>query len=133
MRSLIARICAAIAVAAIIALGVVQPQVAFSQSTALWPQVTVASVLTATSGQIIGTNPTRRYLSICNPSAAIVAWIAPGTQAAAANGGGSISIAPVASNVTSCFTTPIISDRYVGQSWNAIAVTTATSLTILEY
>lgn len=109
---------------------------AAAQTTNPVPVATGAQVGVA-SGQVIGSNPTRRSISICNPSATVTVWIAPGSQAAVANGGGSISIAPVASNVTSCYTPPTGSgggSTNIGASWNAIAQTaTPTSLTIWEY
>ena len=99
------------------------------------PVATGCQVGTASS-QCIAANPSRKSIQICNPSASIVVWIAPNPTTAAANGGGSVSIAPVSSNVTSCFTPPTGAGgntTNVGAQWNAIAVTTPTSLTIYEY
>jgi hypothetical protein len=88
------------------------------------------------STQCIGSNPTRRSIQICNPSASITVWIAPGPTAAAANTGGSISIPPVSSGTTTCIVPPAGSgggNTNVGSSWNSIAVTTPASLTVFEY
>ena len=97
------------------------------------PVATGCQVGTASS-QCIAANPTRRSIQICNPSGSITVWIAPGSTTAAANGGGSVSIPPVSS--TTCFTPPTGAgggNTNVGAQWNAIAVTTPSSLTVYEY
>src|ERR1700691_1168030 len=82
-----------------------QVPVAFAQNTNPVPVATGCQVGTASS-QCIAANPSRRSIQICNPSASITVWIAPGSTTAAANGGGSVSIPPVSSNTTTCFTPP---------------------------
>ena len=114
---------------------------AFSQSTALWPQATTCAV-TTTSAQCIGTNPTRRGLQICNVGSgtggttgqAVAIWIAPGSNVAATTGAtGSYPLAAEASNVATCFTPPSGIINSVGNSWNAISVTSGGTLSIYEW
>jgi hypothetical protein len=110
--------------------------VALAQAVNSNPQPVATGCQVGTSStQCIAANPQRKSIQICNPGTLTV-WIAPGSQAAVVSGGGSVSIAPVSSNVTSCFTTPTGAggnNTNVGAQWNAIVATTPTSLTVLEY
>lgn len=108
--------------------------------------------------QVIGSNPTRRYIEICNPTTATTVWIAPlplnaatgGNLATGAGNGGSIPIFPYMSAptgtinaVVNCYRTPfspigLSPGGYVGAGWSAIAQVNGTSpvlgaLTIFEY
>lgn len=109
---------------------------AVSQGLVLNPQVTAfSSVASNAATQIIGQNPTRKLLQICNPSSVVV-WIAPGSITAAANGAGSYGLPAVSSGTTTCYTTP--NDRSTaawtaGNSWNAIGASTPYTLSIYEY
>ncbi len=139
MRSLIARICAAVAVAAIIALGVIRPDIALSQGTALWPQATAFTMNTTASQQIIGSNPTRRWITICNVStpSTIIVWVAPSGITAAANGAGSIPLSSMSASgsttTAACYSSPVNGSQ--GMAWNAAIAgsTTPAQLTIFEY
>jgi hypothetical protein len=114
-----------------------QVPVAYAQSVNTNPvPVATGCTVSTTSSQCIAANPTRRSIQICNPSANVAVWIAPGSTAAVVNGAGSISIPPVASNVTTCITPPTGAgggNTNVGAAWNAITALSPGVLTILEY
>lgn len=112
-----------------------------------------AAVQTTSAVQIIGTNPTRRFIEICNPTTSTTIWIAPlpmvATTPTNTNGtpgsGGSIPLFPVTqqpaatvSATLSCYRTPFPpgtqSGGFVGAAWNAVAQGSVLgSLTIFEY
>jgi hypothetical protein len=138
MRSSFARIFGAIVVAAVIAFIVVRPDVALSQGTSLWPQATGVTLNTTASTQIIGTNPTRRWITICNVAtpSTIIIWIAPSGITPAANGAGSIPLSSMSASgsttTAACYNSPINGSE--GAAWNAITpTTTPATLTVFEY
>jgi hypothetical protein len=108
---------------------------AHAQPTNLGPNVYFYTAVT-TAQQIIGTNPTRHGLQICNDGGTNVLWIMPNVATVntgalvnpAANVG--ISVLAVASNVVSCFSPPTNAPS-IGQAWNGFSTTTP--VTILEY
>jgi hypothetical protein len=107
---------------------------AYAQTTLLAPNVYFYSAVT-TAQQIIGANPSRHGLQICNSGGTNALWIMPNTAtintgavvAPAANVG--VPVPPVASNVQSCFTPPV--GLSVGQAWQGFSTTTP--VTVLEY
>ena len=109
-------------------------------NTNLGPFVTGVTLNTTVATQIIGSNPSRRGLQICNPNASIILWIAPtaapGATAVtvAANGAGSYSLPAVSSGTIVCYTFPNgISTSGAGAAWNAITATTPATVTIYEF
>lgn len=87
--------------------------------------------LSTTSAQIIGTNPTRHGLQICNPSA-IVEFIAPAPLVPLTAGGVGIGLPAIASGVTSCYTAPIGMPG-IGQAWNGVSASATPNITVLEF
>lgn len=106
------------------------PRQARAQSTVLGPYGTSVA-LSTTSAQIIGTNPTRRGLQICNISASIIEYIAPSPLVPVTGGTIGISLPAVASGVQSCFTAP--SGLSIGQAWNGVSASATPNVTVLEY
>lgn len=97
------------------------------------PAVTITALSTA-SAQIIGTNPTRKSIIICNPST-IIEWIMPGPGPAVASSG--ISLPAVSSGTTTCITftgTPATPGGLgvVGNSWYALSASSTPNITVLE-
>lgn len=111
-------------------------------------------VQTTAANQIISTNPTRRFIEICNMSQATTVFIAPlpmvatTSNQAGVTSGGSLSLFPFTATATNplpfCYRTPFPfsqqSGGFVGAAWNAIAATTSGTqstplgaLTIFEY
>jgi hypothetical protein len=88
-----------------------------------------------TAQQIIGQNPSRHGLQICNSGGTNALWIMPNVAtintgaivAPATNVG--VPVPAVASNVQSCFTAP--PGLSVGQAWQGQSTTTP--VTVLEY
>ncbi|HKD46434.1 MAG TPA: hypothetical protein VKB67_01990 [Rhizomicrobium sp.] len=105
-----------------------------AQPLVLGPNYIVYSAVTAAQ-QIIGANPSRHALQICNPGSTNALWILPtatavatgfannttGTVSPAANVG--FSVPPVASNVVNCFSPPL-SAPSLGQAWSGFSTTT---------
>jgi hypothetical protein len=106
-----------------------------SQGLVLNPQVTgFSSPANNAATQIIGQNPARKLLQICNPTASVIVWIAPTGVTVSANGAGSIGLPAVSSGTTSCFTIPTVPGGIAaGNSWSAIGASTPYTLTIFEY
>ena len=127
-----------LAVAAVLASSLfflVSRQVAQSQGLVLNPNVSTYACGTGcanAAAQIIGQNPTRRSIQICNPSAVIV-WIAPGSTTAVANGAGSIGLPAVSSGTTTCYTPPNGFSNFVGNSWNVVGASTPFNMTVYEF
>lgn len=123
----------------IFALVGLQPQNAIkgahAQSTALGPNVYFYTAVT-TAQQIIGANPSRHGLQICNSGGTNALWIMPNVATIntgaivnpAANVG--VPVPAIASNVQSCFAPPtnVVS---IGQAWNGFSTTTP--VTVLEW
>ena len=108
------------------------PNRAMSQTTNLGPFDTALSNVTSGSNQIIGQNPSRKALSICNPSSHIM-WVAPAPIVAAAAGAGSVGIPAASSGTTTCFNTPTNITGGLGAAWNGLDATSGGNLTIFEY
>lgn len=106
-----------------------------AQPTILGPNVYFYSAVT-TAQQIIGANPTRHALQICNSGGTNALWVMPNVATIntgaivnpAANVG--VPVPPVASNVQSCFNPPTNAPS-IGQAWNGFSTTTP--VTVLEF
>jgi hypothetical protein len=106
---------------------------ATAQTTQLAPNVTVTSVTSPTAVQIIGTNPGRKDIRICNVGTGVL-WIWPGALSPAVS---AYELPALSSGTTVCFTPP---DGAVGagasgqgNSWNAQAVTTTGPASVFEW
>jgi len=112
-----------------------------AQVTANLPFAT--NVVVGTSSiQLIGANPTRRSITICNGAAAtnnIAVAPAPITPVSGGAGGVGIQIAAATSSVPNCFTpppnlvNPAGSQGGAGAAWNAIASAASTNVLVLEW
>ena len=104
-----------------------------AQTTQLAPNVTVTSVTSATGVQIIGSNPGRKGIRICNVGTG-VQWIWPGALSPAVS---AYELPALATGTTVCFTPPdgVMGPGNVGQgnSWNAQAVSTTGPLSVFEW
>jgi hypothetical protein len=100
-----------------------------AQSTQIGPNATSVA-LSTTSAQILGQNPSRHALQICNPTA-IVEFIAPAPIVPLTAGGVGIGLPAIASGVTSCFTAPL--GVSIGSAWNAVSASSTPNITVLEY
>lgn len=126
----------AIATAVALAIGflVYRPDAGLTQTTLLGPFPTGVTLNTTAATQVIGQNPGRKVLQICNPNASIIVWIAPAGVTPAANGAGSYSLPAVSSGTIVCYTSPgASSPGGLGAAWSAITATTPATLTIYEY
>ena len=108
---------------------------AHAQPTVLGPNVYFYTAVTAAQ-QIIGANPTRHALQICNSGGTNALWAMPNIATIntgaivnpAANVG--VPVPAVASNVQSCFAPPTNAPA-VGQAWQGFSTTTP--VTVLEW
>ena len=143
MRALKSLRLPAIAAAVVLALGYVVffPLWAVAQVGFLGPVVTITNVNSTASLQIIGQNPSRRSIEICNVGATNGVWIAPGAfpgGAAPANMS-AYEIPPVASNLSACYTLPTGAGggagtvASVGNSWFAQAATGTSIVSVFEF
>lgn len=105
---------------------------AHAQSTFLGPNATSVA-LSTTSAQVIGTNPARKMLQLCNTSTTIIDYIAPVPIVPVNTGGIGLTLPAVASGVTSCFTTPTGTTAGLGAAWNAVSASATPNIFILEY
>lgn len=87
-----------------------------AQTTGLNPFFTQTTLATAAL-QIIGQNSTRRSIRICNPGPTNAIWIWSGALSPAKS---EFLLAPVTSNVITCFTPPADVSGAAGNQWNAI-------------
>lgn len=108
-----------------------------AQSTVLGPNLYAYTAVTS-SQQLIGANPTRHALQICNPGGTNILWIAPqgtavNTGAAvtpAANGAGTVGVPVTSSGTVPCFSPPTNAPS-IGQGWNGFSTTTP--VTVYEW
>lgn len=121
---------AGVALAAAMAFGIFT---ASAQTTNLTPNVTTTSVTSTTAVQIIGTNPGRKSIQICNIGTG-VQWIWPGPLSPTVS---AYELPALSSGTTVCFTPPSFSGgangSTMGNSWNAIAVSTTGSISVFEW
>jgi hypothetical protein len=119
-----------------------QPNRVKAQSGFLGPNVYAYTAVT-TAQVIIGSNPTRKALQICNPGATNILWIAPqnvpigGNTGAittlitpSANGAGTVGVPVTASGTVPCFSPPTNAPS-IGASWSAFSTTTP--VTVYEW
>jgi hypothetical protein len=108
---------------------------AHAQVTINSPIATV-SPMTATSSQIIASNPSRKAIQICNPTA-VVMTIIPGTAAAVAGGsttGNGVTLPAVAAGVTSCYTSPFYNSApAAGSAWQGILASSTGNALVMEW
>lgn len=103
---------------------------AISQVTITSSPAITTTALSTTSASIIGTNPTRKGIIICNPST-IVEWIAPQPATAVANAG--YGLPAVSTGTTVCLTiTGTAAGFTLGNGWNAIAASGTPNITVME-
>jgi hypothetical protein len=106
---------------------------ATAQTTQLGPVATVTSVTSATAVQIIGQNPGRKDIRICNVGTG-VQWIWPGPLSPALS---AYELPALSSGTTVCFTPPDGStgagNTGQGNSWNAQAVSTTGPISVFEW
>jgi hypothetical protein len=113
-----------------------------AQSTALGPNIYAYTAVT-TAQTIIGANPTRHALQICNPGGTNVLWIAPlgngigGNTGAivtaitpSANGAGTVGVPVTASGTVPCYSPPLNAPS-IGQGWSGFSTTTP--VTVYEW
>ena len=100
-----------------------------AQSTFPGPVVTVTALSAATAAQIIGANPSRRSIQICNVGASNPVTIWPGLISPVLSG---YTLPPVTSNVTACFTPPTGLAGGMGAVWNGLS-SSGTSVSVFEY
>jgi len=114
------------AVAVVTGVAVYQAQ---SQTTLSASPAITTTALSTSSAQIIGSNPTRKAIIICNPGA-VVEWIAPAPATAVAAAG--IGLPAASSGTTVCVTYTAASGSSVGNAWNGISASATPNITVLE-
>jgi hypothetical protein len=129
-------------IAALVAIANIPTRHAKGQSTVLGPNIYAYTAVTAAQ-TIIGPNPTRHALQICNPGGTNILWIAPlgngitgqtgaiGTAITpSANGAGTVGVPVTASGTVPCFSPPTNAPS-IGQGWAAFSTTTP--VTVFEW
>lgn len=140
----------ALCTAALLALGAWQlVERSNAQSTILLPQITGIAIPTTAGGtQIVGANPSRKFIEICNASVTNDLWIMPTSTSAAAlptlvaGGVGAylVSQKPAAGatigTAMNCYRTPSYAGQTglsAGSAWLGLAVTGTANVTVYEY
>ena len=116
-----------------------------AQAQPLLPGPNVYAYTAVTAAQIIvGANPTRHALQICNPGGTNILWIAPTSAAAiggqtgaittiitpSANGAGTVGVPVTSSGTVPCFSPPATAPS-LGAQWSAFSTTTP--VTVYEW
>jgi hypothetical protein len=119
-----------VALAAAMAFGIFTAQ---AQTTNLTPVVTVTTVTSPTAIQIIGQNPGRKSIQICNAGTGIM-WIWPGALSPALS---AYELPALSSGTTVCFVPPIfaggVAGSSVGNSWNAEGAGASGPVSVFEW
>ena len=106
---------------------------ATGQTTNLTPNVTVTTVTSPTAIQIIGQNPGRKSIQICNAGTGIM-WIWPGALSPALS---AYELPALSSGTTVCFVPPIfaggVAGSSVGNSWNAEGAGASGPVSVFEW
>ena len=107
---------------------------ATAQTTNLTPVATVTASITSTTAlQVIGSNPGRKSIQICNVGTAVM-WIWPGALSPATS---AYELPALATGTTTCFTPPVFSGgpsgSGFGNSWNAQSAGASGVISVLEY
>jgi hypothetical protein len=104
---------------------------AAAQNTVLNPSVTVTTVTSPTALQIIGQNPTRKDIRICNAGTGVM-WIWPGALSPALS---AYELPALSSGTTVCFTPPDAAATGAGQgnSWNAQGAGASGPVSVFEW
>jgi hypothetical protein len=120
-----------VALAAAMAFGVFTAQ---AQTTNLTPVATVTTLSGTTGAQVIGQNPGRKSIQICNVGTFVV-WIWPGALSPAVS---AYELAALSSGTTQCYTPPTFAGgpagSTLGNSWNAQSVNVSGGvISVFEY
>ncbi len=108
---------------------------ATAQTTNLTPVVTVTTVTSPTAVQIIGQNPSRKSIQICNAGPGIM-WIWPGALSPAVS---AYELPALSSGTTVCYVPPAFAGSNSGQgsgfgnSWNAQGAGASGPVSVFEY
>lgn len=108
---------------------------ATAQTTNLTPVVTVTTVTSPTAIQIIGQNPTRKSIQICNAGTGIM-WIWPGALSPAVS---AYELPALSSGTTVCFVPPAFAGGNTGggsgfgNSWNAEGAGASGPVSVFEW
>jgi hypothetical protein len=107
---------------------------ATAQTTNLTPVATVTGSITSTAAlQVIGSNPGRKSIQVCNVGTAVM-WIWPGALSPATS---AYELPALSSGTTTCLTPPAgangPSGSTVGNSWNAQSAGASGVISILEW
>ena len=108
---------------------------ASAQTTNLTPVVTVTTVTSPTAIQIIGQNPGRKSIQICNAGTGIM-WIWPGALSPAVS---AYELPALSSGTTVCFVPPAFAGTNTGQgsgfgnSWNAQGAGASGPMSVFEW
>ena len=107
---------------------------ASAQTTNLTPVATVTGSITSTAAlQVIGSNPGRKSIQVCNVGTAVI-WIWPGALSPATS---AYELPALSSGTTTCLTPPTgangPSGSTVGNSWNAQSACASGVISVLEW
>jgi hypothetical protein len=121
-------------IAAALLAGAAAIGLAHAQSTNLAPNATVTTTTSATpSALIIGTNPSRRQIRICNVGTTVI-WIWPGPVTPTVS---AYELPALSSGTTTCFTPPdaVAGPQGVGegQQWSMESVAGGGSASVFEW
>ena len=107
---------------------------AAAQTTNLTPVATVTGSITSTAAlQVIGSNPGRKSIQVCNVGSAVM-WIWPGALSPATS---AYELPALATGTTTCLTPPTGANgpngSTVGNSWNAQSAGASGVISVLEW
>ena len=107
---------------------------ASAQTTNLTPVATVTGSITSTAAlQVIGSNPGRKSIQVCNVGTAVI-WIWPGALSPATS---AYELPALSSGTTTCLTPPTgangPSGSTVGNSWKAQSAGASGVISVLEW
>ena len=107
---------------------------AAAQTTNLTPVATVTGSITSTAAlQVIGSNPGRKSIQVCNVGTAVM-WIWPGALSPATS---AYELPALATGTTTCLTPPTGANgpngSTVGNSWNAQSAGASGVISVLEW
>ncbi len=101
-----------------------------AQNTNLGPVATVTSVASGPGVQIIGANPTRKSIRICNVGTGLI-WIWPGPLSPPLS---AYELPALASGTTTCWeSSTTAGGAGIGNSWNAGAASTTGPVSVFEF
>ena len=105
-----------------------------AQTTNLTPVATVTASITSTTAlQVIGSNPGRKSIQVCNVGTAVM-WIWPGALSPATS---AYELPALSSGTTTCLTPPNFAGgstgSTMGNSWNAQSAGASGVISVLEW